>query len=247
MCLLALYYRTTPGAPLVLAAQRDEYFARRARPPEIQAGEPAVLCGRDARAGGTWLGVNAHGLLVAVTNRNDVAQPIAPRSRGLLCRELLGLSDAREAADFAQTELESGRYAGATFLCAARDEAIVVSSDDELSRHELTPGRYLVGNGPPRDDHDPRLVLAAELLPAGDDGDAATLIATLSDVYSQPADENERRSIVLRTADRGTVSATLVALTADTEQAIYRYAPGPPDRTKFDDYSPALREVLGSG
>lgn len=86
MCLVALAIDQSRRFPLVLAANRDEFFARPAQrlgwwsPGE---GVPDILGGRDLHAGGTWLGLTAAGRLALVTNvrepqRND---PQAP-SRG---------------------------------------------------------------------------------------------------------------------------------------------------------------------
>ena len=62
---------------------------------------PRIVAGRDLRVGGTWLGVNEHGLLVGILNRrqnengdNDSPTP-TPRSRGLLCMDLLQLRNRR--------------------------------------------------------------------------------------------------------------------------------------------------------
>src|SRR3954447_20357315 len=89
MCLLALFYRAVGDAPVVVGANREEFYARGGLPPRLLGGRPAVLAGLDPAAGGTWLGVNEHGLLVALTNRPKSAVPPRPRSRGLLVRDLL--------------------------------------------------------------------------------------------------------------------------------------------------------------
>jgi uncharacterized protein with NRDE domain len=87
MCVLALMVGRDPAVPLVVAANRDEFRDRPASPPvEI---EPGIVAGRDLRAGGTWLGVNRHGLFVAVTNRRVPARTEACVSRGLLALEAL--------------------------------------------------------------------------------------------------------------------------------------------------------------
>ncbi|HVW36706.1 MAG TPA: hypothetical protein VHB99_05355, partial [Pirellulales bacterium] len=52
-----------------------------------------------------------------------------------------------------------------------------------------------------------------------------------------------RPSIVLRAADRGTVSSTLVSLADDPSEAAYQYAPGPPDLAPYEDFSPLLRSL----
>ena len=70
MCTLIAIHRTVTGAPLVVAANRDEYLDRPAEGPSIheKPGGP-VLAPRDVRAGGTWLGINPMGVFAGVTNR----------------------------------------------------------------------------------------------------------------------------------------------------------------------------------
>lgn len=77
-------------APLVLAVNRDEAYDRPASPPAVVGSRPAVLMPRDERAGGTWMGANAGGLWVGLTNRDGEREDPARRSRGLLCVDLLG-------------------------------------------------------------------------------------------------------------------------------------------------------------
>ena len=69
MCLLALQYKSVPEAPILVAANREEAYDRPSLIPAIQPGKPRVLSGVDARAGGTWLGVNQNGLFVGAANR----------------------------------------------------------------------------------------------------------------------------------------------------------------------------------
>lgn len=83
VCVLAIVL----GRGLVVAANRDEFLGRPSVPPsEI---EPGIVAGRDLEAGGTWLGVNRHGLFVAVTNRKTPTRTPEARSRGLLALEAL--------------------------------------------------------------------------------------------------------------------------------------------------------------
>ena len=74
MCLIAMAIDQSQRFPLVIAANRDEYFVRpTARlgwwTPE--GGGAAILGGRDLQAGGTWLGLTAAGRLAMVTNVRD--------------------------------------------------------------------------------------------------------------------------------------------------------------------------------
>ena len=87
MCLILVAWRCHAAFPLVVAANRDESLTRPSAPPaEV---EPGVIAGRDLESGGTWLGVNKHGLFVAVTNRKMPARTPDSLSRGLLALETL--------------------------------------------------------------------------------------------------------------------------------------------------------------
>jgi len=242
MCLLILQHRQSPGAPVLLAANREEAFGRPSLPPAIQPGSPRVICGTDGLAGGTWLGVNEHALAVAVTNCRKSRLPQQPRSRGLLCRQLLDCRTAQEAAQLAQAELAIGRYAGANFVCADRHTAYVVHSGDHSDFRRLEPGRYFLANLPPDDSSDPRIAIARQWFRQREPDDASAFVQTACELLSRGADESD--AIVLRGADRGTVSSTLIALTDDPANAVYRYTPGPPDRCDYVAYDSMLRAIL---
>jgi uncharacterized protein with NRDE domain len=119
MCLVALALDQDRRFPLVLAANRDEYFNRPAarlgwwtpRP-----GDPAVLAGRDLESGGTWLGVTAQGRLALVTNvRGGMARDPAAPSRGHIVADWLA---ARETtANFWMRTALSG-YNGFNLIAA---------------------------------------------------------------------------------------------------------------------------------
>ena len=92
MCTLVLVV-PSPGGVLQVAANRDEFLARPATPPAPSA-DGRWLAPRDLQAGGSWLGVNAAGLFVGVTNRSAGPRDGARRSRGLLVLEALESADA---------------------------------------------------------------------------------------------------------------------------------------------------------
>ncbi|MGH7783160.1 MAG: NRDE family protein, partial [Candidatus Binatia bacterium] len=69
-----------------MAANRDEHYDRPSAAPAILCHDPVILAGRDLRAGGTWLGINQHGLVIGILNRRTTTGTIAQskyRSRGL--------------------------------------------------------------------------------------------------------------------------------------------------------------------
>jgi uncharacterized protein with NRDE domain len=78
-------------APVVIAANRDELYARASRPPErLGAG---IAGGVDAVGGGTWLALRRDGAFAAVTNQAGAIAPASARSRGLVVRELVAARD----------------------------------------------------------------------------------------------------------------------------------------------------------
>lgn len=90
MCLILFGYRVHPGYPLIIAANRDEFYAR----PTLRAGwweeNPAILAGKDLQAGGTWLGVSNTGRFSAITNYREPNNiKLHAPSRGALVTDFL--------------------------------------------------------------------------------------------------------------------------------------------------------------
>jgi uncharacterized protein with NRDE domain len=97
MCLIAWNWQPESSTPLLLLANRDEFYARAAL--ALHWWQDAdVLAGRDLQAGGTWLGVSRSGRLAALTNyRLPVNDPTPKPSRGgLVAGFLQGTVDAAE-------------------------------------------------------------------------------------------------------------------------------------------------------
>ena len=159
MCTLVLAV-PPPGGILQVAANRDEFLARAAAPPEVSA-DGRWLAPRDLQAGGTWLGVNAAGLFVGVTNRSTGSRDDARRSRGLLVLDALESPDAaglhrRLAA------LDPSAYNGFHLAYADATSAGMTWSDGStLCQERLSPGVHVV---------------TEQSLGAGDDGARRRLI-----------------------------------------------------------------------
>ncbi|MEY4100708.1 MAG: hypothetical protein RL300_1879 [Pseudomonadota bacterium] len=89
MCLIAWNWQPDSPHPLLLIANRDEFYAR----PTASLGwwqDAPILAGRDLQAGGTWLGVSRSGRLAAITNHRDPAnQRSDAPSRGELVSAFL--------------------------------------------------------------------------------------------------------------------------------------------------------------
>ena len=101
MCVIAWSWQPESKTPLVLVSNRDEFYDRPALALhwwKSATHEKFLLAGKDLQAGGTWLGVNAHGHLAAVTNcRSAVAARADSPSRGeLVAGFLQGSQSAKE-------------------------------------------------------------------------------------------------------------------------------------------------------
>jgi len=117
VCLIVLAWEASPKTRLAVAANRDEFFARRAAPAAWWVDAPDVLAGRDLEAGGTWLGVTRKGRFAALTNFRDASAPKkdgAP-SRGTLAADFLR-GDATAADYVAAIQSGAGRYHGFNLL-----------------------------------------------------------------------------------------------------------------------------------
>lgn len=96
MCLIAFAIGCEPRCPLLLAANRDEFFDRPTQALHRWALPNGVVAvaGRDAREGGAWLGVSEHGRMAMLTNVRSPAPTPVPASRGhLVARWLQGEVD----------------------------------------------------------------------------------------------------------------------------------------------------------
>ena len=246
MCLLALLYRVCADAAIVVAANREEFYDRGGDPPRRLDGVAAVG-GVDPTHGGTWLGVNASGLLVAVTNRRKSQLPSSPRSRGLLARDLLGLPSAAEASRHAARALQSGVYAGCNFLCVDRDEAVVLQAGDWLRIRPLPPGVHILSNRDVNDPTDRRVVYSTAWLAGHDLSNSQSALNALARLCSsaEPADA----PLCFHGKKRGSVSSSLIALRQGPHGELslpgstYLHAQGPPDTVPYMDVSHLLRTL----
>jgi uncharacterized protein with NRDE domain len=241
MCLLVLFFRTVDDAPVVVGANREEAYGRGGSPPRLLDGPCRAVAGIDPQAGGTWLGVNALGLFVAVTNRPRTTLPDRPRSRGLLARDLLGCPNVAAAVELASRELGANTYAGCNVMCADAASAYVLHAGDWLRVRPLTPGLYVLTAHDANDTTDRRIGHAWWWLNQRCYQRAEQCVTALRDLCSQPG--NGDPPICLHGETGGTVSSSIVAIRPSLASSTYLHAQGPPDHTPYTDYSHLLREL----
>lgn len=244
MCLLALLYRVVDDAPVVVGANREEAYARPGEPPLLQGNGTRFVAGRDPREGGTWLGVNEHGLLVAVTNRPKSQMPLNPRSRGLLVRDLLTCPGSAVASGMALQELGTERYQGCNILCADKDRAVVIQAGDWLRAKPLPPGIHVLSTSDINNGSDPRIQHSLEWLYSRGYRDAGECLQALELLCKQTG--NGTPAICLKGENHGTISSSLIALRSRLTDSSLWHAQGSPAESRYEDYSDLLH-ALGSG
>ncbi|MFN7988352.1 MAG: NRDE family protein [Thermoanaerobaculia bacterium] len=145
MCLVVLAFRAHPLYPLVVAANRDEFLDRPAEAAAFWPGKGGLLAGRDARAGGTWLGLTRSGRFAALTNVRDPRSfdPSAP-SRGALVVGFLEGGDA-PIAHLARLAAERVRRNGYNLLAGEAGRLAWLSNAGGGPR-EVGAGVHAVSN-----------------------------------------------------------------------------------------------------
>lgn len=149
MCLILFSFDPASDTPLLLAANRDEFFARPTASARAWQDHPTVFAGRDLIAQGTWLGMTTTGRFAAITNIREPNVVVdRPLSRGDLTREFL-ISDMPAEAYLQRIEKRGHRYCGFNLLVGE-----LRSSTTELwylsNRHKgchcLSAGLYGLSN-----------------------------------------------------------------------------------------------------
>lgn len=134
MCLIAFAWKVHPRAPLVVAANRDEWRERPTDPLAPWPEPPGVFAGRDRSAGGTWLGLGPNRRFAALTNVREPSRPVpgAPSRGGLV---LDFLRSATAPLDHLQ--------ALATHASAYQGFNLLVGDDDTLGYFGSLRGEVL--------------------------------------------------------------------------------------------------------
>ena len=145
MCLIFLSYRQNQAFPLVLAANRDEFYHRPSLPAHHWDDNSKILGGRDLEHGGTWLGVHQSGYFAAVTNvRNPSANKENAKSRGHITRNYL-LHPEHPAAFGQQLTAEADQYSGFNLLFGGLNRPFYLSSTT-FELQPIAPGTHGLSN-----------------------------------------------------------------------------------------------------
>jgi uncharacterized protein with NRDE domain len=145
MCLVLVAWRMHPEFACLVAANRDELYARPTARAAWWSDHPTILAGRDLEAGGTWLGLTRTGRFAALTNYRDREQRrVDGPSRGTLVTSVLE-SGASVAEGLAFLRRVGPDY-NAFNLIFSDGERLGIYESERGSGRELGPGLYGLSN-----------------------------------------------------------------------------------------------------
>ena len=145
MCLILFSWKDNSQHKLILAANRDEFYARPTSAADFWEDQPDILGGRDLEAGGTWMGLTRQGRFAAITNYRDpsIKRENAP-SRGALTTDFL--MGAERPGDYLEKiDKEADRYYGYNLLVSDGEELWYYSNISKQAK-ALGPGSYGLSN-----------------------------------------------------------------------------------------------------
>lgn len=246
MCLIAVAWRAAPGRPLIVAANRDEAHKRPTQPAHWWPDAP-ILAGRDALAGGTWLGTDAQGRFAAVTNLGGAAPKTGARSRGRLVADFLRSSVSAEHFA-ARIAAEAEAYGPFNLLLS--DAASLWFVGSMTPAREVPPGVHAVSNVEPEIDW-PKVRAARERLATlADKPSPEDALFELLAERGEPRDGFDARQIAPFQLDPvwGTRSSTIIIADAGGKIRFIERSFDPAGqrngevRFEFDAQQPAMRE-----
>jgi len=248
VCTLIALHRRNSGAPLVIAANRDEYLDRPSEGPALRNTPHGLIAApRDLRAGGTWLGLNGSGVFAAVTNRPCTGREPDERrrSRGLLVMNALRWQRADEAAEKLEIEsLQSGAYSPFNLFVADSENCFLFTYDESSRRIDLGPGAHVIGNVDPEASLSPKLAELDRAVHRIAEKDCDRPLDALAEVCrTHTGNGNALDGICVHAKGYGTRSSTLLQFGPEEDDRVFRYADGAPCCTEYEDYTPLLHDL----
>lgn len=145
MCLINLHLQEHPNYKLVVAANRDEFYARPTDQAHFWPDAPTLLAGRDLLQKGTWLGITKEGRFAALTNIRDLTlEGTNKKSRGEIVSGFLNSAVSPETY-LGKISKERHQYAGFNIL-VGNSEQLFHYNNVENKLNEVTPGTHSLSN-----------------------------------------------------------------------------------------------------
>jgi hypothetical protein len=249
MCTILSLHGLHPRFPLVVAANRDERYARPSSGPDLLADPACVVAGRDLLHGGTWFGINAHGLAIAVADQGQSAAVDARRSRGLLVLDALRYPGAHGVAELL-VAISTDAYNPFSLLHGDGTAAGIGHHTPAGVRQEwLGPGSHVLVSGMGGPNAALRRARAATALQATalETFNAPGLLGALGGLLATHAEPGGPDDALCRHgAETGTVSSFVALLAPQLSASRLWCAVGAPCRAPYVDYSSLLAQLARS-
>ncbi len=207
------------GPEPLLAANRDELYARPFSAPRPWFAATPFWAPRDEEEGGTWIGVNRAGLMAAITNRSRLEEHPGRSSRGHLVSGVLACADFDAAAAWLMEKLKQREYNPFQLWVAQGDRALMLAMDENLWSIDmpLEPGIHVFSNL-----HDPDEIDFGLAPDAGWE--------EIRPILADPEPRLPRGYAVCKRAGwRGTVASALIE-----PGRRFLFAAGPPDECEYE-------------
>ena len=145
MCLIAFAYQTHATYPLIIIANRDEFYERPTAAAGFWEDAPVILAGRDLKMNGSWMGVSTSGRFAAITNYRDPSRPESgDLSRGEIVQAFL--STTQTTAAFIEALRKKKALYGGFNVLLYDGEALHHYNNVFDEHHIVPPGLHSVSN-----------------------------------------------------------------------------------------------------
>ena len=247
MCTLMVLHRCVPGTPLVVGANRDEFFDRPTEGPALRRVDFGVIVApRDVRAGGTWLGLNTHRLFAAITNRPARKLDPRRRSRGHLVVDVLRARSAAQAIEELEN-LAAKIYNPFNLLVADREQVHAITYRETPRRLELDSSVIVFGNTDPTEPPTAKLSRLEARVQLAAGASAGTVLKELAEICrSHDGGDDALDDACVHADGYGTRSSTLLRMGETNDDVELRYTDQAPCVSEYRDYTPLLRELAAS-
>jgi len=251
MCTVILFYKIVPDFPIVIAANRDEFINRSSLSPHLWPSsrqEPAkeIFAGKDQKAGGTWLGINNHGVVAGLTNYYTGKRDPLKASRGDIVLKCL-TADNPSVVKRELTPQETGQYNPFNLFCLSPEEGFLYTNYPSPRSLTMDKGIHVLTNGDMDNHEDPKknwimqklTALTADVIPAK----PKPLMTLFSPILTAHGHEGQSE-ICIHLQGYGTVSSCMIFIHHHWQESRYFYCQGPPCKNRYQDLSESFVQLF---
>lgn len=264
MCTIFVFHQVYEDAPVVIAANRDEFLHRPSTGPIILAETPWIVGGKDLEKGGTWLGITASGFFVCVTNVRGTltmaSETTDHLSRGALVMDLLQTDNTQQALDRLRA-CDARQYRAFNLLFGDMQQLWTAYGRQDQEKIELNPvppGFHVLPNARLNSPTTTKVARAQQLYAQFPNEPWPACIPSLQSLLRNqdkppldalphsgieesipPSILQELEAICVQMPTYGTCSATLFGLTPQGPQH-YLFADGSPTKAPFKPFTHLL-------